>query len=134
MPNYFDENTQTEFPSFEEYKQVTLSKYKSLKSALSFIQKYAKKYTKNDFKLALESLQFNQDSSTLEEKEFISILREASEKVDLKSLYNSFNFFCKFANNYTKGDLFVAMQSLQLNQDCLTRPEKKHFFLLMKIR
>lgn len=134
MPSYFDDNTQTEFSSFEEYKQVTLSKYNSLKLALSFIEKYAKKYTKNDFKLALESLQFNQDSSTSQEKLFISILKETSEKVDLKSLHKSFQFLLKFSRFYTKGDLFVAMQSLQFNQDCLTRPERKHLFVLMKIK
>ncbi len=134
MAIYFDQNTQTEFSSFEEYKQVTLSKYNSLKLSLSFIEKYAKKYTKNDLKLAFESLKLNQDSLTSQEKLFISILEETLQKVDLKSLHKSFQFLLKFSRLYTKGDLFIAMQSLQFNQDCLTRPEKKLFFVLMKIR
>lgn len=134
MPTYFDENTQTSFSSFEEYKQLTTQRYTDLKSALLFLKKYALKHTKNDFKLALESLKTNLDSLNLEEKKFVTMLLHSADKVDLNQLYNSFQFLLKFSRLYTKGDLFLAMQSLQFNQECLTRPEKKLLSRLLLIK
>lgn len=134
MPTYFDENTQTSFSSFEEYKQLTTQRYTDLKSALLFLKKYALKNTKNDFKLALESLKTNLDSLNLEEKKFVTMLLHSADKVDLNQLYNSFQFLLKFSRLYTKGDLFLAMQSLQFNQECLTRPEKKLLSRLLLIK
>ncbi len=134
MPTYFDENTQTSFSSFEEYKQLTEQRYTDLKSALLFLKKYALKHTKNDFKLALESLKTNLDSLNLEEKKFVTMLLHSADKVDLNQLYNSFQLLLKISRLYTKGDLFLAMQSLQSNSECLTRPEKKLLSRLLLIK
>lgn len=47
-------------------------------------------------------------------------------------IQNAERFLTKFAKEYTSGDERLALESLQFNQDCLTKIEKRHLQVLRR--